>query len=101
MANRMSRHRLYHFHPQLLRNSLNRAKNLSEEIHRLEDELIQQLVLIDQDKFYVRYGHNSLRGFCIDGLNFTRTQSQRIATLVRRSEPVVNIEHQGYSPTPQ
>ncbi len=89
----MSRHRLYHFHPQLLRNTLNGAKDLSDEIHRLEAELIQQLVQIDRDKFYVRYGYNSLRGFCNHGLKFTRTQSQRIVTLVRRSVPMANIEH--------
>lgn len=64
--------------------------------HRLENELIEKLIEIDRHKFYVRVGYNSLMGFCNFALKFSRTQSQRIATRVRRSVPTVNLEHSRY-----
>lgn len=89
----MSRHRLYHFHPKELGDKINGAQELAMQIHQLEKELVDKLVEIDRHRFYVRVGYNSLMGFCNFGLKFSRTQSQRIVTQVRRMEPTVNLEH--------
>jgi hypothetical protein len=80
----MTRHRLYHFHPKIVRDALNDVRDLAAEIHRLESDLITKLKVIDEKRFYVRYGFNSLMGFCNTYLNFSRVQSQRIVTRVRR-----------------
>jgi hypothetical protein len=70
--------------PKKIRDSLQVATDLADQIHELEKKLISQLVVIDSSRYYVRYGFNSLRGYCNRGLLFSLTQSQRIATLVRR-----------------
>jgi hypothetical protein len=88
----MSRHRLYHYHPKIVRDTLNTAKNISEEILILEEKLIEYLIEIDEKRFFVRYGYKSLMGFCNHGLKFSRTQSQRLVTQVRRARPTVKIE---------
>ena len=80
----MTRKRNYKIHPKLIRDKLHNAIDLSKNIHELENQLIVLLKEIDKNRFYVRFGYNSLRGFCERDLNFTRTQSQRLATLVRQ-----------------
>lgn len=60
----MTRHKLYNFHPKTVRDALNEASDLAAEIHRLEDVLVKELKVIDEKRFYVRYGFNSLKGFC-------------------------------------
>lgn len=77
---------LWTVHPKIVRDTLNSATDQALEIHRLEGELICLLKEIDKRRFYVRYGFYSLRGFCNKGLKFTRTQSQRLVTQVRRSK---------------
>lgn len=80
----MTRQRLYHHDPKIVRDLLNEATKTADVIHEAEHGLILLLDEIDRDRFYVRYGYKSLKGFCHQHLRFTRTQSQRIATLVRR-----------------
>lgn len=67
------------------------AIDLADELAEREQELIRRLVAIDQNKFYVRLGYKSLMGFCTFGLGFSKIQSQRIVTQVRRLEPTANI----------
>jgi hypothetical protein len=75
----------------MIRDRLNEAVDLAREIHAKEKILIHKLYYIDRETFYVRYGFNSLMGFCRFGLKFSRTQAQRIATQVRRHEPTANF----------
>ncbi|MBC7467051.1 MAG: hypothetical protein H7256_13765 [Bdellovibrio sp.] len=70
---------------------MNEATELADKMLAQEAILIKKLVLIDQQKYFVRYGYRSLSGFCKDGLKLSRTQTQRIVTHVRRYEPTVNI----------
>ena len=78
------RHTLYKQEPKYVRDTLNQARETADLIHQLEQKLIIQLREIDQKRLYVRYGFNSLMGFCRVGLKFSKLQSQRLATLVRR-----------------
>lgn len=87
----MTRHRLFHVEPKLVRKILRRASLYANEIHELESELIQILREIDQNRFFVRLGYKSLRTFCIHGLKFTHTQGQRLATEVRRNRTTFDI----------
>lgn len=87
----MGNHRLFFYNPKLVRKQLNKATDLALHIHESEKSLIQMLYDIDQKRFYVRYGFNSLTGFCRFGLQFSKTQAQRIVTLVRRYEPTDNF----------
>lgn len=82
----MSRHKLFYQDPRKIRDALNEANDLALQIHDLERRLVLKLRQIDQRTWYVRYGFNSLSGFCRYLLGFTRTQTQRIATLVRRPD---------------
>ena len=87
----MGHHKLFHFDPKMVRERLNEAVDLAGAIHNSEKNLIQMLYKIDQEKFYIRYGFNSLTGFCRFGLHFSKTQAQRIVTQVRRFEPTDNL----------
>lgn len=69
----MGNHRLFYEDAKEVRDNLNFASDIAEEIHRLEEKLIRELYSIDQRRFYVRYGYNSLSGFCRFGLKFTKT----------------------------
>jgi hypothetical protein len=88
----MSREKLHKFPGRLVRDSLNNAMDLADEIHEKENKLIQILFKIDNYKFYLRAGYKSLTSFCNKSLRFTETQTQRIVTQVRRSMPTPNIE---------
>lgn len=81
-----------------VRDSLDRAVQLADEIQAKEAELIISLAEIDDERFYVRYGYKSLLGFCKDGLRFTRTQSMRLAIAARRAEPRGNIGRKEQKP---
>ena len=87
----MGHHKLFYQDAKTIRTTLNHAVQMASEINKKEQDLIQILYAIDQKKFYVRYGFNSLSGFCRFGLEFSRTQTQRIVTQVRRYEPTANI----------
>lgn len=93
----MSRERHYGVNPKFLIEMNQRALKLANQIHTAEEKLVQMLLKIDQDRIYVRFGHKSLRGYCTHGLQFTRTQSQRIVTAVRRYETTSKIEHEDSS----
>jgi hypothetical protein len=93
----MTKERLRNFHPRLVRCALNEAIEKADEIHILEKELVLILKEIDTKRFYARAGQKSLRGFCNKVLQFSETQSQRLTTIVRRSEPTPNIGIQEYS----
>lgn len=82
----MTRNKLYDLAPKYVRDTLNSAVDLSEEISKKEHELILLLVQIDQSRLFLRYGFRSLRPFCIKALRISRTQSQRIVTEVRRRQ---------------
>jgi hypothetical protein len=81
----MTRSTLYHVDPKKVRDSLNHARAVADQIHYLEAELINALMQTDQDRYFVRYGFNSLRGFCVQGLRFSKTQGQRLVKEVRQS----------------
>ncbi len=67
-----------------------RIFDLADELQILEQDLVELLYTIDQSRTYVALGHKSLLGFCMNRLRFSRTQSQRIVTLVRRYEPTAS-----------
>jgi hypothetical protein len=93
----MSREKLRGQNQSFIRNSLNAAIDKADEIHILERELVLILKEIDMKRFYVKSGQKSLRGFCNGVLLFSKTQSQRLATAVRRCEPTSNIGQKGDS----
>ncbi len=74
-----------------VRDSLNQAIKMADQILEDEAALVRILHQIDQHRFYVRYGYKSLMGFCQLGLRFSKTQSQRLVTVVRRYEPTAKI----------
>lgn len=83
----MTRQRNFTIHPKIIRDSLLQATEIADQIHKIELDLIKMLFQIDQQRFYVRFGFKSLMGFCQHGLKFSKTQSQRIVTCVRRYSP--------------
>jgi len=83
--NIMTKPKLFKEEPKKVRDILNQATELSDQIHRYEMLLISLLVEIDHKRYYVRYGFKSLRGYCVQGLLFSKTQAQRVATRVRRA----------------
>jgi hypothetical protein len=87
----MARPRNFGLDPHPLRQINLLASETAEKIHALEDDLIKILHEMDQKRIYVRFGHKSLRGYCVNGLGFSRTQSQRIVTRIRRLETTVKI----------
>ena len=87
----MGRHKLFYQDAKTVRDRLNTVIEMAADIHQRENSLIKLLCPIDQKKLYVRYGFNSLTGFCRYGLQFSKTQTQRIVTQVRRDEPTVNF----------
>ena len=74
-----------------VRAQLNEVAAIADEIHEKEKLLIQRLAAVDKKRFYVFYGFNSLTGFCQNGLSFSKTQTQRLVTQVRRCEPTANF----------
>jgi hypothetical protein len=82
----MTRHKLYNISPKHVRDTLNSAVALSDEIAKKESELISMLIQIDQNRLFLRYGFRSLRPFCVKALRISRTQAQRIVTEVRRTQ---------------
>ena len=87
----MTQRKHFKISSQRVRHNLDSAVKLADEIQEKELELIFYLKLIDQERFYVRYGYKSLQGFCTHGLRFTKTQSLRLINAIRRIEPTVNI----------
>ena len=90
----MSRPKHYYTNPKLLIQINEQAIKTAKQIYKWEEKLVRQLYEIDQDRVYVRFGHKSLTGYCIYGLQMTRTQTQRLVTAVRRYEPTSKIEHE-------
>lgn len=87
----MTREKLFYTSSKLVRDSLNLAVVRADQIHEDEKKLIKILYEIDQNRFYVRYGYKTLMGFCNNALKFSKTQSQRLVTAVRRYEPTSNF----------
>ncbi len=76
---------LKEYEPKFLRDTLRSVTDLAAQIHALELKMVLALKEIDKKGFYVWYGCKSLRGFCESSyMRFTRVQSQRIVTAVRR-----------------
>lgn len=96
----MTRPRHFKTDSKYARDSLLRSVESADLIHENEKKLINMLCEIDQQRFYVCFGYKSLMGFCNSGLKFSKTQSQRIVTLVRRSEPTskLRIENPNQQP---
>ena len=93
----MTKPKFKQFKANIDRDSLNRAVDVADRMQEYEKLLIEMLYEIDRNRYYVRYGFNSLLGFCNRALNLSRTQSQRIVTSVRRhvgnsqrAEPTAN-----------
>ena len=97
----MGRHKLFYQDAKVVRDHLNTVIEIASAIHKKESSLIKLLCYIDQKRFYVRYGFKSLTGFCCFGLMFSKTQTQRIVTQVRRYEPRVNIMDEDYLLEPE
>lgn len=93
----MTRKRLYHLSPKIVRDTIQQAVNQADELHCKEKELVELLLEIDRQRYYVRVGYNSLRGFCVRALLFSETQAQRIVTAVRRYEPTPSFGQKGDS----
>ena len=87
----MGHHKLFYKNAKHVRDSLNEATDLADHILEQEAALIKKLVAIDRQKYFVRYGYRTLSGFCKDGLKFSKTQTQRIVTQVRRCDPTDDI----------
>ena len=77
----------FQYNQSSVRSHLNEIVALADDIHAKEKLLIQKLSVADEKRIYVYFGFNSLTGFCHNGLLFSRTQTQRIVTQVRRYEP--------------
>lgn len=88
----MTQHYLHQIHPKTVRDTLNSAVEKSDELSAIEKELISLLTVIDQQRFYLRYGFRSLRPFCETALRLTRVQAQRIVTEVRRSKDIAHTD---------
>lgn len=87
----MTRHKLINYEAKIVRDELNETADLADHIHEQEVILIKKLYSLHQRRFYTRYGYNSLTGYCRFGLKFSKTQTQRIVTQVRRYEPTDNF----------
>lgn len=92
----MSKPKLFYHDAKMIRDHLNKAIDIASQIHENESSLVKLLYHIDQKSFYVRYGFNSLTGFCRFGLRFSKTQTQRIVTQVRRHDPTANFREKDY-----
>ncbi len=82
----MTRPKLYFYEPKYVRDELRKARELAEEVRRHERELVKFLKEIERKKLHLRLGNPSMRPFCEKWLRFTRTQSQRLVTLLRLYE---------------
>lgn len=82
----MTRHQLYKLHPKYVRDTLNSAVKMSDDLLSKEKELISLLIQIDEKRLYLRYGFRSLRPFCVKALRLSRIQAQRIVTETRRTQ---------------
>ena len=97
----MGHHKLFFQNPKEIREQLNQAAEIAAKILAQEKDLILLLSKIDQERFYIRYGFNSLSGFCRFGLKFSKTQTQRIVTQVRRLDPTDNfLDRRGPTESP-
>jgi hypothetical protein len=83
----MGKRKLFYYDAKLVRTRLSDAIELAQQVHERESQLIRQLYLIDRRRFFVARGHKSLSAFCLMDLGFTKTQTQRLVTQVRRFEP--------------
>jgi hypothetical protein len=88
----MTRPRLFYFHAKHIRDTLREARATALQIHDLEKNLLNQLRYIDKNKFYVHFGFRTLSGYCKRNLRLTKTQCQRIVTLVRQGEKAITFE---------
>jgi hypothetical protein len=68
-----------------IRKAIHEAFEKADRLHEMEQDLIKTLKTIDSQRYFVWAGYKSLMGFCDHALRFSRTQSYRIVTLVRRS----------------
>ena len=88
------REKLWGISGKLVRDKLNLAVEVADELHKSENDLVRILLEIDRNKFFIRVGFKSLSGFCHHGLHLSETQTQRIVTRVRRYEPTPNLRQQ-------
>ena len=87
----MSREKLFGVNSKMVRDKLNLAVEVADELHKSENDLVGLLLEIDRKKFYIRAGFKSLSGFCHQALHLSETQTQRLVTQVRRYEPTPNL----------
>lgn len=91
LAISMTYHRFFFWEPKVLRQKHAEILELANRAHLAEVELIEALLEVDHYRYFVWLGYKSLRGYCTGALRFSKTQSQRIVTQVRRLEPTAPI----------
>ncbi len=77
-------------HPKIIRKLNQEAIHWADNILAAEEELIPVLQEMDQRRYYVRFGHKSLRGYCTKALLLSENQSQPIVTRVRHERSECN-----------
>jgi hypothetical protein len=87
----MTKPKFFYENAKKIRDDLMSVVACADKVHQFEKDLIENLYQIDQKRLYVKFGYKSLRGFCINGLKFSKTQGQRIVMEVRRHQTTVNI----------
>ncbi|MEK7357610.1 MAG: hypothetical protein AAB250_14250 [Bdellovibrionota bacterium] len=87
----MTRSKFFGVDPHPIRKLQHQAFDLADKIHDLENELVKVLKIIDKRRYYIKFGYKKLLPFCTVSLRFTRTQAQRIVTLVRRDHPTSSL----------
>ncbi len=92
----MSKPITYRIEPKFLRAAHKKAREMAREIHERERALVAYLYEIDYERLYNSLDFKALRPYINQHLKFSLTQSQRLATAVRRFDPVAHyaeLEH--------
>lgn len=87
----MTKRRNWNVPTKIIRNLNQEAIYWAANILAAEVKLIPVLQEMDRNRYYVRFGYKSLRGYCTKALLLSESQSQRIVTQVRRTIPSSKI----------
>src|SRR3970040_697081 len=90
----MTRPLFYRADPKQVRDFHHRIFATADRVLLAERELVPLLYEVDRVRGYAKIGYKSLMGYCNHALRFSKTQSQRIVTSVRRYETLREFEQQ-------